>query len=132
MQPVKMITRVPTDIDGVRAMLVKMGPALEPRQPGITAQLQYLNLDQPLMLQGKGGEMATIRFEREEAQTAIKVEVRPPSKPMGRLRAGWWRFRTRWLVKIALKRAKLEVEKAHPKAQVAADGSVTPEVLPPQ
>ena len=38
--------------------------------------------------------------------------------------------RTRWLVKIALKRARLEVEKAHPKARVAADGTVTPEVLP--
>jgi len=127
-----MITRVPTDFDGVRALLVKMGPALEPRQPGITAQLLYLNLEQPLMLQGKGGEMATVRFERAEAETAIKVEVMPPTKPMGKLRAGFWRWRTRWLVKLALKRARLEVERAHPKARVAADGTVTPEVLPPQ
>lgn len=123
---------VPTDLEGVRALLLKLGPTLESRQPGITAQLQYLDLGQPLMLQGKGGELATIRFERQAGATAIKVEVRPPQKRLGRLGAGWWRWRTRWLVKLALKRAKLEVEKAHPKAQLDTSGAVTPEVLPPE
>ncbi|MDB5096446.1 MAG: hypothetical protein JWM80_867 [Cyanobacteria bacterium RYN_339] len=132
MQPVRMITKVPTDVEGVRALLIKLGPALESRQPGITAQLQYLNMDQPLMLQGKGGEVATVRFERADAETAIKVEVKPPDRPLGRIRSSWWRWRTRWLVKLALKRAKLEVERAYPKALVDASGAITPEVLPPQ
>ena len=88
MQPIRMKTEVPTDIDGVRALLIKMAPALESRQPGITAQLQYFDMEQPLMLQGKGGEMATVRFERQATATAIKVEVKPPDRPMGRIRSG--------------------------------------------
>ena len=131
MDPIRMKTEVATDLEGVRALLLKLGPALESRSPGITGQLHYLNMSQPLQLQGTGGEVATIRFEAQAGATAIKIEVRPPGKQMGRLRAGWWRMRTRFLVKLALKRAKVEVARAHPKAIADADGVVTPEVLPP-
>lgn len=131
MQPIRMKTEVPTDVEGVRALLLKLAPTFESRQPGITGQLQYLDMARPLMLAGKGGEMATVRFEAQGAATAIKVEVRPPDHELGRLRGAWWRWRTRFVLKLALKRARLEVERAHPKPKVDADGVITPEIMPP-
>jgi hypothetical protein len=131
MNPIRMKTEVPTDLEGVRVLLVKLGPVLEGRSPGISGQLAYFDMSQPLQLQGKGGEVATVRFEAQAGATAIKIDVAPPAKPMGRMRASWWRWRTRWLVKMALKRAKIEVERAHPRAKIDAQGTITPEVLPP-
>ena len=133
LDPIRLKTEVQTDLEGVRAMLLKLAPMLESRSPGITGQLQYFDMNQPLMMQDPGGAGATIRFEGKPGvlSTAIKVEVRPPAKELGRLRAWWWKTRTRFVVQLALKRAKIEIAKAHPRAQVSADGVVTPEVLPP-
>ena len=131
MNPIRMKTEVPTDLEGLRALLIKLGPALEGRAPGISGQLAYHDMSHPLQMQGKSGEVATVRFVAQAGTTAIKIDVQPPTQPMGRLRAGWWRWRTRWLVKMALKRAKIEVERAHPRAKIDANGVVTPDVMPP-
>ena len=136
MQPVRMKTEVPTDLEGIRRMLLGMAPSLEPRQPGITSQLEQANLSQPMMMMGKSGETVTIVFEPQASAsaTAIKVEVKPPFKPMGKLRQGFWRWRTRLFVKLALKRAKIAVEKDQAKQQPKVDdnGVIQPEVLPPE
>jgi hypothetical protein len=137
MQPVRMKAEVPTDVEGIRKLLLAMAPQLEARQPGITAQLQYYNFQQPMMMMAPSGEAVTITFEpvaghgsqsdgsRRGTQTAIKVEVKPPAKPLGPLRARFWRWRTRWMVKLLLKRAKLEVERKNREP-------LQPEVLPPE
>lgn len=127
MQPVRMKADVPTDTEGIRKMLLAMAPQLEARQPGITAQLQYYNFSQPMMMMAPSGEAVTVTFEplAGQTQTAIKVEVKPPAKPLGKLRARFWRWRTRWMVKLLLKRAKLEVERKNREP-------IQPEVLPPE
>lgn len=132
MQPVRMKTEVPTDREGIRRLLLGLAPQLEPKQPGITAQIQHAPLDQPLMMMSPTGETVTVVFDQQAASTAIKVEVRAPGKPMGKLKAGFWRWRTRLFLKLALKRAKLAVEKdaASRKPKVDANGVIEPEVMP--
>ena len=125
MQPIRMKTEVPTDVEGIRRLLLAMAPRLEARQPGITAQLQQHRFDQPMMMMGRSGETVSVQFEPVGEATAIKVEVKPPFKPVGKLRGGFWRWRTRLMVKFALKRAKLEVERK-------AKQPIEPEVLPPE
>ena len=125
MQPVRMKAELATDVEGIRRMLLAMAPKMEARQPGITAQLQYYNFQQPMVMMSPKGESVTINFEPMGDQTAVKVEVRPPGKPLGKWRAGFWRWRTRWLVKLMLKRAKLEVERKNREP-------IQPEVLPPE
>lgn len=126
-----MKTDVATDVEGVRALLLELAPRLEPQQPGITGQIQYMDMSVPVQLMGRGGGLTTVRFEPQEGLTVIKIEVQPPGKPMGRLGAGWWRWRTRFMLKMLLKRAKVGVQRAHPKATIAPDGTITPDVLPP-
>jgi hypothetical protein len=125
MQPVRMKTDVPTDLEGLRRLMLAMAPKMEARQPGITAQLQYYNFQQPMMMMSPKGETVTITFEPLGPQTAIKVEVKPPAKPLGNLRARFWRWRTRLMLKVMLKRAKLEVERKN-------RAPLEPEVLPPE
>lgn len=129
MQPVRMKAELEADLEGIRQMLLGLGPQLEPRQPGITEQIRQANLAQPLLMMSPSGETVTVVFEPQasrpqpEPLTVVKVEVRPPAKPLGKLRAGFWRWRTRFFVKMALKRAK----------QSAARRPVTQvEVLPPE
>ncbi|HEY9720903.1 MAG TPA: hypothetical protein V6D47_02755 [Oscillatoriaceae cyanobacterium] len=130
MQPVRMKAELETDLEGIRQMLLGLGPRLEPRQPGITDQIRMANLSQPLLMMSPSGETVTVVFEPQAARpqpesplTIVKVEVRPPGKPLGKLRAGFWRWRTRFVVKMALKRAKLSAAR-RPTTQV--------EVLPPE
>lgn len=125
MQPVRMKTELATDLEGIRRLLLAMAPKMEARQPGITAQLQYYNFQQPMVMMSPKGESVTINFEAIGPQTAVKVEVRPSGKPLGKWRAGFWRWRTRLLVKLMLKRAKLEVERKNREP-------IQPEVLPPE
>lgn len=127
MQPVRMKAQVPTDLEGIRRLLLSLAPRMESRQPGITAQLSQADLRQPMqMMVGKNGESVTIHFDPQGAhETAIKVEARPPYKPMGKWRAGFWRWRTRLLIKMTLKRAKLQLERS-------ANAPIEPEVLPPE
>jgi hypothetical protein len=122
-----MKTEVPTDLEGIRRMLLAMAPQMEKRQPGITAQLQYYNFQQPMLMMAPSGETVTVSFDpiAGQSQTAIKVEVKPPAKPLGNIRARFWRWRTRWMVKLLLKRAKMEVERKNREP-------VQPEVLPPE
>lgn len=132
MQPVRMKTEVPTDLEGIRRLLLGIAPQLEPKQPGITGQIQQANLNQPLMMMSPSGESVTILFAPQTDSTAIKVEVKPPYKPTGKLRAWFWRWRTRLFLKFALKRAKLACEKdaaAH-KPKIDANGVIEPEVMP--
>jgi hypothetical protein len=134
LDPIRLKTDVQTDPEGVRAMLLKLAPMLESRSPGITGQLSYFDMTQPLVMQDPSGAGATIRFDGKVGVplTSIKVEVRPPARPMGRLRAWWWKARTRFVVQLALKRAKAEIAKTVPKSQLDDKGVVIPEVLPPK
>jgi hypothetical protein len=116
---------VPTDVEGLRRLMLAMAPQLERRQPGITAQLQYYSFREPMVMMAPSGEAVTVNFEPTGPTTAIKVEVRPPAKPKGALMARFWHWRTRWIVKLMLKRAKLEVERQNKRA-------LEPEVLPPE
>lgn len=125
MVPVRMKTELPTDLEGIRRMLLAMAPKMEARQPGITAQLQYYDFRAPMVMMSPQGETITIHFEPQGDHTAIKVEVRPSAKPVGNLRARFWRWRTRLVLKLMLKRAKLEVTRKQREP-------IQPEVLPPE
>lgn len=127
MQPVRMKTEVSTDLEGIRRLLVGMGPQLERHQPGITDQFRQVDMRTPMRMMGRSGETVTVIFEPQGAgtTTAIKVEVVPPMKAIARWRQAFWRWRTRLMVKLALKRAKAQLAKQ-------ADAAITPEVLPPE
>lgn len=116
MKPIRLKVEVSTDLDGIRAMFLRMGPQLEKRQPGITVALQQADLSQPMKVAGKRGEVTTVQFEPEGLVTVIKVEVRPPAGVMGAWRGRWWGWRTRVMVKLALKMAKKMAGKPAPPA----------------
>lgn len=120
-----MKTELETDLAGIRRLLLAMAPKMEARQPGITAQLQYYDFRQPMVMMSPKGDTVTITFEPQGDHTAIKVEVKPPLKPLGKLRARFWHWRTRFVLKLVLKRAKLEVARKNREPR-------EPEVLPPE
>lgn len=128
MQPIRLKTELPTDLEGIRRLLLQAAPKLEAQQPGITEQLRVVDLRNPMQLLAPTGESTTISFEPKGDATSIKVEVRPPGKPYGALRARWWRWWTRFKMRSLLKLARQQAFK-----QVVKDlGPIEPEVLPPE
>ena len=71
--PIRLKTELPTDIEGVRRLLLLAAPRLEPRQPGITQQLAVVDLSQPMQVLGPGGEAMTVRFEPSAGGTAVTL-----------------------------------------------------------
>lgn len=106
MQPIRLKTELPTDLEGVRRLLLQAAPKLEPRQPGITEQLRVVDLRNPMQMLAPSGESMTVSFEPSADGTAVKVEVRPPARAMGSVRTRWWRWWTRFKIRSILKLAR--------------------------
>ena len=137
MQPIRLKTELPTDLDGVRRLLLQAAPRLERQQPGITEQLRIVDLRNPMQMLAPSGETMTVSFEPSAEGTAVKVEVKPPFKPHGALRARWWRWWTRFKIRSILKLARqqafrLVVQDLGPKPGSPDGVAVEPEVLPPE
>ncbi len=98
-----MMIEVPGDLEAIRRFLLRMAPRLEQRQPGVTAQIQQADLTQPLRMAMPKGELLTVNLEARGERAAIKVAIQPPTRPMGKLRAAWWRWWARrmlgWILK---------------------------------
>ena len=128
MQPIRLKTELPTDLEGVRRLLLQAAPRLERQQPGITEQLRVVDLRNPMQMLAPSGESMTVSCEPSGDVTAVKVEVKPPYKPYGALRARWWRWWTRFKIRSILKLARQPAFR-----QVVKDlGPIEPEVLPPE
>jgi hypothetical protein len=110
-QPIRLKTQLATDVEGIRRLLLAWAPRLEARQPGLTAQLAAANLKVPLLIAGRKGDSVKVSFTPQGLTTLVFVEAIPPLKPMGPLRGRFWRWRTRALMRWALKQAKRGVEK---------------------
>lgn len=135
--PIRLKTELPTDLDGVRRLLLQAAPKLEPRQPGITEQLRVVDLRNPLQMLAPTGESVTVVFEPGPQSTAVKVEVRPPFKAVGPLRARWWRWWTRFKIRSMLKLARQAafrqvVKDLEPKPGSPEGDALRPDVLPPE
>ena len=133
--PIRLKTELPTDLEGVRRLLLLAAPKLEPRQPGITEQLRVVDLRNPVQMLAPTGEVVTIVFEPGGDTTAVKVEVRPPGTPFGPLRARWWRWWTRFKIRGVLKMARQAAFRQMVRDIPAArdpDAAIEPEVLPPE
>lgn len=103
MDPVRMMIEIPGDLEAVRRFLLRMAPRLEQRQPGVTAQIQQADLTQPLRMAMPKGELLTVTIEPRGERSAIKVSIQPPARPMGKLRAAWWRWWARQMLRWTLK-----------------------------
>ena len=135
--PIRLKTELPTDLEGVRRLLLQAAPKLEPRQPGITEQLRVVDLRNPLQMLAPTGESVTVSFEPGAETTAVKVEVRPPHTALGPLRARWWRWWTRFKIRSMLKLARQAafrqvVQDLAPKPGSPEGEAIRPEVLPPE
>ncbi len=134
--PIRLKTELPTDLEGVRRLLLLAAPKLEPRQPGITEQLRVVDLRNPLQMLAPTGESVTVVFEPGGASTSVKVEVRPPYKAVGPIRARWWRWWTRFKIRSMLKMARQAafrqvVKDLGPRPGSPDGEAIRPEVLPP-
>lgn len=98
-----MMIEIPGDLEAVRRLLLKFAPRMEARQPGITAQLTHADLTQPMRMATPKGEVISVLLEPRGEASALKVSVQPPTRRFGRLGAGWWRWRTRFIMKWTLK-----------------------------
>ncbi|MBO9539344.1 hypothetical protein J7643_01985 [bacterium] len=103
MNTVKMMIEIPGDLEAVRRLLLKLAPRMESRQPGITAQLTHADLTQPMRMATPKGEVIDVILEPRGEMSAIKVSVQPPMRSVGKVRAAWWRWRTRFFMKWTLK-----------------------------
>lgn len=112
MQPVKLMIEVQSDLEGIRRFLLAMAPKLEPRQPGITAQLQHADLHHPMVIPTRGGDSITVNLEPRGERTAIKVSIQPSKRPRTKWGAGLWRWRNRLVARIVLKRLRPAIERA--------------------
>lgn len=135
--PIRLKTELPTDLEGMRRLLLQAAPKLEPRQPGITEQLRVVDLRNPVQMLAPTGESVTVVFEPGADTTTIKVEIRPPSKAVGPLRARWWRWWTRFKIRSVLKMARQAAFRQQVRDLGPAPGSpggdaIRPEVLPPE
>lgn len=135
--PIRLKTELPTDLEGMRRLLLQAAPKLEPRQPGITEQLRVVDLRNPVQMLAPTGESVTVVFEPGAASTTIKVEIRPPYKAVGPLRARWWRWWTRFKIRSVLKMARQaafrqQVRDLGPKPGAPDGAPIQPEVLPPE
>lgn len=135
--PIRLKTELPCDLEGVRRLLLQAAPRLEPQQPGITEQLRVVDLRNPVQMLAPSGESMTVVFEPGSGSTSVKVEIRPPFKPLGPLRARWWRWWTRFKIRSILKMARQAafrqvVKDLEPKPGSPEGEAVRPEVLPPE
>lgn len=112
MQPVKLMIEVQSDLEGIRRFLLGMAPKLEPRQPGITAQLQQADLRHPMVMPTRGGDTITVQLEARGERTAIKVNIQPAARSRSKWAAGFWRWRNRTVGRIVLKRLRPAIERA--------------------
>lgn len=111
MQPVKLMIEVQSDLEGIRRFLLGFFSKLESRQPGITAQIQQADLHHPMVLPTRG-TTATVLFEPRGDKTAVKVSIQPTKPLRTKWGSGFWRWRTRLVGRIILKRMRPAIERA--------------------
>lgn len=106
-----MMIEVPGDLEAIRRFLLRLAPRLEQRQPGVTAQIQQADLRQPLRMAMPKGELLTVNLEERGDRSVIKVAIQPPMRPMGKLRAVWWRWWARRMLSWSLKGIRRSITK---------------------